>query len=328
MKEIQIRKENAGGRLDKILLRFLDKAPKSFVYKMLRKKNILLNGARARGNEILQEGDCITLYLADATVEKFQEGKIRDAKGAGERDRASKLIVYEDDRILALNKPAGMLSQRADASDLSLNDLLNAYLEDRTDPLFRPGIANRLDRNTTGLVLAGKDLKSSRELNEGIRERRISKKYLCIVSGILREEALLDGYLVKNEADNTVRILPEMPDNETDAARILTGYRPVAGNGGVTLLEVDLITGKSHQIRAHLASIGHPIVGDSKYGERSINNDFRDRFGIRRQLLHAYRVAFCGMTEGLSYLNGRVITAPLPADFRRVCEAFRISPDG
>ena len=330
MKELIITKDNAGGRLDKILTKYLDKAPKSFIYKMLRKKNIVLNDKKAAGNEIVQSGDCIKLYLADDTIIKFQRHPEGDPvkksdfeKGLESFDQEAFLqdnVIYEDEQIIVLNKQAGLLSQKSKPGDVSLNDLMVAYIQatqkeqaEETIP-FTPGISNRLDRNTSGLVIAGKTLYASRELNRAIKERTLKKKYLCIVKGNVTKGEMLDGYLVKDEKNNQVTVLSD-PGSGEGENRIITVYEPIRNLGDATLLEVDLITGKSHQIRAHLASIGHPIIGDSKYGDKEINTEYRKKFGTKRQLLHAYKIIFLQMAGELVYLNGQHVDAPLPEDF-------------
>ena len=330
MKEIIITKDNAGGRLDKILAKYIDKAPKSFVYKMLRKKNIVLNDKKAVGNEIVQAGDSIKLYLADDTIAKFQRHPEGSPVNNTDSDKILESfdkeaflqdhVLYEDEQIIVLNKQAGLLSQKSKPGDVSLNDLMVSYLQstqkEQTEELIRftPGISNRLDRNTSGLVIAGKTLYASRELNRAIKERSLKKKYLCIVKGNVTKGDMLDGYLVKDEKNNQVTVLSD-PGNGKKENRIITAYEPIRKLGDATLLEVDLITGKSHQIRAHLASIGHPIIGDSKYGEKEINTEYRKKFGTKRQLLHAYKIIFQLMEGALAYLNGQHVEAPLPEDF-------------
>ena len=324
MKEIIITRDNAGGRLDKILTNYLNKAPKSFIYKMLRKKNIVLNDKKAAGNEIIKEGDSIKLYLADDTIAKFQGKSPIVTKKAPDIP-----IVFEDDNILILDKPAGLLSQKSNPSDISVNDFLLQYLKS-DDPLFKPGISNRLDRNTSGLVLAGKNLYATRMLNDAIKNRRLQKKYLCLVKGIVEKEALIDGYLLKDEKTNQVSVQKAATNEEAEkkdslkeksaekASRILTSYLPLEKYSDATLLEVDLITGKSHQIRAHLASIGHPIIGDPKYGDAQVNAAYKRKYHVNRQLLHAYKIIFRTMEGDLSYLNGSSVTGMLPEDFQNV----------
>ena len=349
MQELIITKELTGGRLDKMISKYLDKAPKSFVYKMLRKKNIELNGKKAGGNEILKEGDSIRFFLSDETICKFQSSGTEDRSKRLESLelnaswnefetiwKISSMIVYEDDQIIALNKPAGLLSQKAKPEDISLNELIADHLRTQatgyTEPkLFTPGISNRLDRNTSGLVLAGKNPAASRELNSAIRERRLKKFYLCLVKGIVRSPETVDGFLLKDMKTNQVRIFRslENPENQADfeknAARIQTAYEPVCCSEELTLLKVDLITGKSHQIRAHLASIGHPIIGDSKYGDAALNKAFQKTDGLKRQLLHAEQIQFTEMKGILEYLNGKFLKAPLPEDFERICSQLNIS---
>lgn len=318
MKELLITRDTAGGRMDKAASKFLDKAPKGFIYKMLRKKNIVLNDKKAQGNEILKEGDRIRFYLSDETIDKFR-GEIREteekrASKAKEEDFLKPAVVFEDQNLLAFNKPAGMLSQKAKPSDYSLNEYLLDYLKPDPSFPFTPGISNRLDRNTSGIVLAGKTPASSRELNSAIKERRLDKKYLCLVKGVISDKKTIEGFLVKDEKNNKVRILNDLPE-DGKGAFIKTAYEPLKVNSSFSLLEVDLITGKSHQIRAHLASIGHPLIGDTKYGDRQLNGEFRNRYGLSGQLLHAGRICFREMEGVLAYLNGTEIQAPLPEIF-------------
>ena len=270
----------------------------------------------------------ITLFLSDDTVSKFRSGKGSGKTFVSKKDtgafEADPEIVFEDDNIIAVNKPAGMLSQKVKNSDWSVNDFLLSHVT--SDDLFKPGISNRLDRNTSGLIAAGKNPASARELNEAIRERSISKKYLCLAAETLTEEVRLEGYLVKDEKSNLVSV-SDFPAEGTD--HVITGYIPLETGKTpeghpLTLLEVELITGKSHQIRAHLAFTGHPIIGDPKYGDRELNSYFYSEFDLKRQLLHAFRLEFSGMRGILEYLNGTRISADLPEDFKRICLACGI----
>lgn len=221
-------------------------------------------------------------------------------------------IVYEDEDILILNKPVGILSQKAEKNDYSANEMVIDYLlesgqltraELRT---FHPSICNRLDRNTSGLLIAGKTIRGLQEMAEALKSRSMQKYYRCLVAGQLTQDAHLKGYLAKNHQNNKVTVHKEA---FADASYIETAYHPVKVYENMTLLEVHLITGRSHQIRAHLASIGHPILGDGKYGDKKINQTVKDSCRIRSQLLHAYRMEFP---------DGRIVTAPEPASFARV----------
>ena len=320
MKEIIIEPQNEGTRLNKILFRYLDKAPNSFVYKMLRKKNIVLNDKKASGSELVQAGDVIRLYLADETIQKFQSDA-KPQESVISLDEIKKLICFEDQNLIVFQKPQGMLSQRSVSTDISLNDLLLAYLQDEVSDLFTPGISNRLDRNTSGIVLAGKNRKASRCINEILKERWVSKHYLCPVKGILKDTEEIDAYLWKDEKKNQVRVTADV---QPDAKKIITRYEPISHNDQMTLLDVDLLTGKSHQIRAHLAYISHPIAGDQKYGDPVFNRYFLEKYGLHNQLLHAYRIVFHDIQNELSYLNGIEIKADIPSDFEKILKGEQL----
>ncbi len=313
MKEFSIRENEAGQRFDKYLKKLLSEANTSFIYKMLRKKNIVLNGKKADGTEKLAVGDEVKLFLADDTFDKFH-GKQKNAAQAKSISNlsATKLeVVYEDADVLIINKPVGMLSQKATPSDVSANEYIISYLlasgaltEDDL-VTFKPSICNRLDRNTSGLLIAGKTLKGLQDMSKALKERSAQKYYRCIVSGELKETTYLKGYLWKDERTNKVTIYKEKPEN-IDALPIETEYRPISSGNGFTELEVHLITGRSHQIRAHLASIGHPILGDTKYGDKKVNETIGRELHLKAQLLHAYRICFADGTE---------VVAPTPKHY-------------
>lgn len=320
MRQITVSANEAGQRLDKLLSKYLNKAPKSFFYKMLRKKNITLNGKKAEGNEKLQPGDEIKLFLSEETIAAFQElPKLSPIK----EERLP--IVYEDAHILLINKPAGMLSQKAAPSDVSLVEHVISYLlrtgaiKEADLEVFRPGICNRLDRNTSGLVAAGKSLPGLQAMNALFKERSLHKYYRTIVVGTLSKPQRIEGWLSKNEKTNQVQIYKK---EQEDALPICTEYFPLKqlsiGGKPYTYLEINLITGRSHQIRAHLASIGHPLIGDPKYGNSSTNEYFRKHYGLKYQLLHAYRLELPVLTGTLEALSTQQFYAPLPALFTKL----------
>ena len=320
MQEIKVTKNEAGQRLDKLLAKYLNEAPKSFFYKMMRKKNIVLNGKKATGNEKLEEGDIVKLFLADETIRKFSSVKIQ-------RTKTNLSVIYEDQDVVLINKPVGMLSQKAKESDVSLVEHLISYLLDagelseETLKSFRPSICNRLDRNTSGIVVAGKSLPGLQKMGELFKERNLHKYYRCLVQGVIREDQYLKGWLKKDEKTNKVQIL-DRPSDPSDQP-IETEYHPLWTKEGVTLLEVRLITGKTHQIRAHLASEGHPLIGDYKYGDRKLNDFYQKKYGLKSQLLHAYRLEFPVMEGVCSQLSEKVFIADVPPLFAKICKELR-----
>ncbi|WP_138307319.1 MULTISPECIES: RluA family pseudouridine synthase [unclassified Clostridium] len=353
MQTLTITQNEAGQRLDKLLTKYLNQAGKGFIYKMMRKKNITLNGKKCDGSERLEEGDQVKLFLSDETIEKFSvpdtggyterpgdgkgaapwpdekreraRGTRGEPRGTGECEGRRHLdIVYEDQHILVVNKPSGMLSQKAKDSDMSMNEYILNYLIDSGKlPIsqlrtFKPSICNRLDRNTSGLVVAGKSLAGLQVMNEVFKDRSIHKYYQCLVAGEIKEKQLIAGFLKKDGSTNTVSIYPLEVE---DSVPIMTEYLPLAGSGRFTLLQVTLITGRSHQIRAHLASTGHPIVGDYKYGSRGLNDTVKKKYGVRSQLLHSWRLVMPEtLPAPLEQLRGKEFSAGLPGIFRAVME--------
>ena len=314
MKEIRIGMNEAGQRLDKFLKKYLDQAAPGFLFRMLRKKNITLNGGKCTGAERLEKDDVVTLWLSDETIAKFrtEQGRRKDLPDPGRAGLPGR-IVYEDSHVLAYNKPAGMLSQKAEPGDVSANEYLLSWCGGGEEA-FTPSVVNRLDRNTTGLLLFGKTLPALQELSRILKDRDAGKFYLAAVAGRVAEGMEIRGYLRKDARTNRVAVLkkPASPEDR----EIRTAYVPLAYTDGATLLRVHLITGRTHQIRAHLASAGHPVLGDPKYGDREANRRCAALTGYRHQLLHAFELTFPETDGVLKALSGRTLRAPVPEPFR------------
>lgn len=323
MQQIEIKENEAGQRLDKFLHKFMPLAPASFFYKMLRRKNITLNGKKAEGNEKLIVGDKLSFYLSEETIQNFmnKEAASDEYEKAFCRIKGIK-IVYEDEHVLFMNKPAGILSQKASPLDLSLNEWMVGYLlaekilDVRALSTFKPSICNRLDRNTMGLVIGAKTLAGSQKINHLIKSRSIKKFYRMLVKGEVRKEETLEGFLIKDEVSNKVRLAAN--GNEDKSAYIKTRYYPVQVFSDKTLVEAELITGKTHQIRIHMASTGHPLLGDYKYGDRQWNDKYKRQFHVNSQLLYASRLEFPELENPFERLSGQKIEIAAPEIFDQI----------
>lgn len=323
MIEITVTNNESGQRFDKFLFKYLNEAPKSFVYKMLRKKNIVLNGKKCQGDEKLNTGDVVKMFLSDETIEKFHKATVTKAFNVQSLQKND--IIYEDSNIILINKKAGILSQKADAKDISINEMMISYLisngeiNDKTLETFKPSVCNRLDRNTTGLLAAGKSLLGLQELSKMFKDRNIDKYYITIVGGQINECKSITGYLIKDNVTNKVTIKnKEIANSEY----IKTEYIPLhiftINNKKFTLLKVKLHTGKPHQIRAHLSSINHPIIGDTKYGNKVINEYFLKTYDVKYQLLHSYSLTFPNTKISLEAVKGQTYIAPIPKVYEKI----------
>lgn len=302
MREFIIGPNDSGQRADKFLAKAVPSLPQSLMYKYLRMKRIKHNGKRCEISTRLQTGDSIQLYISD---EFFLEADDCHAFLAAP---AALDIIYEDKNLLLLNKPSGLVvhEDSSNSADTLINRV-QRYLFEKGEYLpeeensFAPALCNRIDRNTQGIVLAAKNAEALRIMNQKIRDRELHKFYLCIVHGSLpKKQALLSGFLRKDSAANQVEIFDR---KQPGCKTIQTRYRVIQTRGRFSLVEVELITGRTHQIRAHFAHIGHPLLGDGKYGFQKDNRGT----GFSSQALCAYRLSFDFSSDGgiLQYLSGR-----------------------
>ena len=309
MRELVIGKNDAGQRLDRFLRKAVPGLPAGRMYKYIRQKDIKLNGRRCEISDRLCEGDVLRLYIPD-------EFFASPDSAPTENNVSSEInVVYEDENILIVQKPAGLVVHEDDSGETdTLIARATAYLAEKGeyDPKselsFAPALAHRLDRNTEGLVICAKNAESLRELNRLIRDREIKKSYLCLTVGTPRERAgEIKTYLFKDEKDNTVYVRPEKTPGAKTA---VTRYRVVKNLGELCLCEVELVTGRTHQIRAHMAYIGCPLLGDGKYGRNEPNR----RYKAKRQALCANRLKFeiKDETSPLYYLNGKEFLSDEP----------------
>ena len=300
--EVTIGKNDGGQRVDKFLTKTYPNLPQSMLYKAVRKKDVKVNGKRCESSQRLQEGDVVSLFLKDDFLQK--EERPEDFLKAPKKLS----ILYEDGNVMLLDKKPGLIVHPDENYHFdSLIARVQHYLYDKGeyDPkaenAFAPALVNRIDRNTGGIVMAAKNAEALRVLNQKVKDRELRKLYLCVVCGRLEQkEGLLTGYLEKNEAQNRVYISKKPKEG---ARTIRTKYRVLEERRDFSLLEVELLTGRTHQIRAHFASIGHPLAGDGKYGKNAVNK----QTGFPYQALYSYKLGFDFTTEAgiLAYLHGR-----------------------
>lgn len=318
---IEIGPNEAGQRLDKFCRKWLEDVPLGAIFKALRKGDIRVNGKKAKQNYFLEEEDVVeTKY-----IESYKKNKKNVPKKFQEVNFSSIKIAYEDENMLIIEKWPGVLvhSDKKDG-DPTLTDYVLSYLFNKGEYIpenevtFTPAPCNRLDRNTSGMVIFGKNFKSLKLLNEMIRERKISKYYNALVKGKIKE-GRYEAYISKDQINNISEIhLNKKPNSKKIAMEV----KVIDTVGTFSFLELDLITGRSHQLRAHLSFLGNPIIGDDKYGDRKLNSFFNNKYGLSFQFLYAYKLIFKDCPEELAYMENKIITQALPPIFKKVKRMF------
>ena len=313
MKEFFIDKNADGSTLEKYVKKQLPNAPLSFIYKVFRQKDVRINGVRKDRKEIIHEGDKVSIYVSDQYFEQFTAKKEIE-----KRDDISSLIIYEDDNILLINKPRGMLVQKAEANDVSLNEMVLSYLYlkgeyDPYDNSSTPGPAHRLDRNTTGIVVFGKNSAVLRELNELLqRKSSVEKHYVTLVKGKTDKDGEVDAPIFK--MTNRSQAFVDYEKGKEAKTR----YHVLSSSDNYSLLDINLLTGRTHQIRVHMAFIDHPVIGDNKYGDFVLNKRINDEYGFTNQFLEAYKLVFKKVDGPLSYLSKKTFKIDLDDEFKKL----------
>jgi len=321
MKEIVISKENSNQRIDKFVRKYLNDAPLSFIYKTFRKKDVKVNGHWQDPSYILQPEDVVRIYVTDEQIKDFNKPRnIEDIKFNLD-------IIYEDKNVLIVNKPKGILVY-GDINEkrITLTNKVQAYLYSKKEFLndgtsFNPSPVHRLDRNTSGIMVFAKNFLTCQSFYELLKKKEeIEKHYLVLVLGDTPSSGKINLPLYKDMSSGMVNVVPIANGGKES----LTEYVKIGGNGTYSLLKVNLITGRTHQIRAHFKAIGFPVLGDGKYGDFKENRYFKDRFKYDSQFLHAYTIQFKNMEGDLSYLSNKEFIAPLPKEEASILKALNI----
>ena len=316
MKTLIIDKNHANQRIDKYLKKLLCQAPSQLIYKMLRTKDVKVNGVKVKENYILKENDEVSLFLYEDRFQEYTRPQtIYDLKIEFD-------VLYEDKQILVVYKPAGLLVHEDINEDMNTLDhqvLTYLYQKGEYDPKdslgFTPGPVHRLDRNTSGIVIFGKTMQALQALNEMMKKRHcIEKTYLTICKGYMTSQELI-GYVKKDSDQSLMKIVSQ---DTQGALKMHTIIESVISSKNYSLLKVKLVTGRTHQIRIHLASVHHPVIGDRKYGDFECNRIMKKKYRLDHQFLHAYQICFVKPIGCLKYLQNKVITCPLPKELLKI----------
>ena len=305
-------KEN-GQTLEKYVRKVLSEAPLSFIYKLFRKKDIKVNGHWEKEKFIINENDEVSIYITDEQLDEFKK-KVKEVTSSN----ISNWIIYEDKNILIINKPRGMIVQKDDTGDVALDEMVISYLINKGeyDPSkdlgYTPAPSHRLDRNTAGLIVFGKNIETLRYLSKIMSDKNlIEKKYLTLVVGNIEKEGEIVAPLEKNSKSGKVYV--------SESGKVaITRYKPIKNLDGFTLVEVQLLTGRTHQIRVRFAYINHPVVGDSKYEDFNLNKEIENKYHFKNQFLVSYSLRFNKLEEPLKYLNNKSFRIDLPKELEEL----------
>lgn len=317
MKKFIVTEREEGSNLEKYVRKVLNIAPLSFIYRLFRKKDIKVNGHWQERKYGLHAGDEVSIYITDAQLAEFNKKNDYIAN-----DSIKDWIIYEDQQILLINKPRGVLVQKGESThQKSLDQMVIEYemstggYDPEKENAFVPGPAHRLDRNTSGIIAFGKTHQSLEYLFQLLKERdSIGKHYIALVKGKIDKDGFVEAPLKKDDDTNTVKVTSK----EDGGKPAKTIYKVLENFDDYTLLDLTLVTGRTHQIRVHMAYIKHPLIGDSKYGDFKINNQFEKEFGFHNQFLHASEMHFGHLHEPLEHLSSRKFTAPIPKEYEEI----------
>jgi 23S rRNA pseudouridine955/2504/2580 synthase len=320
MKKFIVSEQEENQTLEKYVKKSLPGASLNLIYKLFRKKDIKVNGHWEDKKYIVKNNEEITIYVKDSDLNDTSDTNITP------KDNLSKYIVYEDNNLLMINKPRGILTQKAEARDYSLDVMVLEYLtykneyDNLTNLAFTPGPAHRLDRNTSGLILFGKNISTLQYLFSLLKDKEeLDKHYLTLVKGEIFEDGEICAPLKKDLETGKV-IVASIKDGAKKAKTI---YKVVQRFNGYTLLDVKLVTGRTHQIRVHMAYIKHPVIGDTKYGDFKENKYFEKLYGFKNQFLHAYKLVFKNVDEPISYLKNRTIEISLNEEYKNLLNKLK-----